>query len=67
MIEIYKLMNGKYDHVIADFMRKEHDSISSLPTQGHHMNPYKQKAEKNLYVCVFWVKSYWNSRLNCIV
>ena len=49
MIEIYKLMTGKHDHATADFMSKEHDSISSLPTLGHHLKPYRQRVEKNLY------------------
>ena len=32
MIEIYKLMTGKYDHKIVNFMPKQHDSSTSLHT-----------------------------------
>ena len=32
MIETYKLMTGKYDHTIFDFMPKQHDSGTHLPT-----------------------------------
>ena len=32
MIETYKLMTGKYDHKIVDFMPKQHDSSTSLLT-----------------------------------
>ena len=48
MIETYKLITGKYDYAIVDFMPKQHDSSSSLPTQGHHLKLYRQRAEKNL-------------------
>ena len=35
MTETYKLMTGKYDHKIVNFMPKQHDSSTSLPTRGH--------------------------------
>ena len=30
-------------------MPKQHESSSSLPTQGHHLKLYRQRAEKNLH------------------
>ena len=48
LIETYKLMTGKYDYELVDFMPKQHDSSSSLPTRGHHLKLYRQRAEKNL-------------------
>ena len=48
MIETYKLMTGKYDHKLVNFMPKQHDSSTSLPTRGHQLKLYKQRAEKNL-------------------
>ena len=49
IIEAYKLMTEKYHHKIVDFMPKQHESSSSLPTQGHHLKLYRQRAEKNLH------------------
>ena len=48
IIETYKLMTEKYHHEIVDFMPKQHESSSSLSTQGHHLKLYKQTGEKNL-------------------
>ena len=45
MIETYKLMTGKYDHKIVNFMPKQHDSSTSLPTRGHQLKLYRQRAE----------------------
>ena len=63
MIRTYKLMTGKYDHKIVDFMPKHHDSSTSLPTLGHQLKFYRQTAEKNLCHNFFSlpVTSYWNS------
>ena len=63
MIETYKLMTGKYDHKIVNFMPKPHDSSTSLPTWGHQLKLYRQRAEKNLRNNFFslQVTSYWNS------
>ena len=41
MIKTYKLMTGKYDHKIVNFKPKQHDSSTSLPTQGHQLKLYK--------------------------
>ena len=49
IIETYKLMTEIYHHQIVDYMPKQHESSSSLPTQGHHLKLYKQRAEKNLH------------------
>ena len=46
MIETYKLMTGKYDYEIVDFMPKQHESSSSLPTRGHHLKLYRQKSRE---------------------
>ena len=48
IIETYMLMTEKYHHEIVDFMPKQHESSSSLSTQGHHLKLYKQTGEKNL-------------------
>ena len=48
IIETYKLMTEIYHHEIVDYMPKQHESSSSLPTQGHHLKLYRQRAEKNL-------------------
>ena len=63
MIETYKLMTGKYDHKLVDFMPKQHDSSTSLPTRGHQLKLYRQRAEKNLRNNLFSLRvtSYWNS------
>ena len=63
MIETYKLMTGKYDYEIVDFMPKQHESSSSLPTRGHHLKLYRQRAEKNLCnnFLSLRITSYWNS------
>ena len=63
MIETYKLMTGKYDHKIVNFMPKQHDSSTSLLTRGHQLKLYRQRAEKNLWNNFFSlpVTSYWNS------
>ena len=61
MIETYKIMTGKYDHEIVDLMPKQHEG--SLPTQGHHLKLYRQRAEKNLHnnFLSLQITSYWNS------
>ena len=63
MIETYKLMTGKYDHKIVNFMPKQPDRNTSLPTQGHQLKLYRQRAEKNLCNNFFSLRvtSYWNS------
>ena len=45
MIEMYKYDCGKYDYEIVDFMPKQHDNSSSLPTRGHHLKLYKSRKE----------------------
>ena len=44
-------------------MPKQHDSSTSLPTRGHQLKLYRQRAEKNLRNNFFslQVTSYWNS------
>ena len=56
-------MTGKYDYEIVDFMSKQHDSSSSLPTWGHYLKLYRQLAEKNLCsnFLSLQITSYWNS------
>ena len=62
MIETYKLMTGKYDYELVDFMPKQYESSSSLPTWGHYLKLYRQRAEKNLCNNLsLWITSYWNS------
>ena len=63
MIETYKLLTGKYDYEIVDFMPKQHESSSSLPTQGHNLKLYRQGREKNLCnnFLSLQITSYWNS------
>ena len=48
MIEMYKLMTGKYDKVVTHFMPKQQESSTSLPTQRHSLKIYRQWAERNL-------------------
>ena len=47
----------------TDFMPKQHDSSTSLPTWGYHLKLYRQRAEKNLHnnFLSLWVTNYWNS------
>ena len=62
MIKTYKLTTGKYDCEIVDFMPKQHESSSSLPTRGHHLKLYRQRAEKNLRNFLsLRITSCWNS------
>ena len=44
-------------------MPKQHDSSTSLPTRGHQLKLYRQRAEKNLRNNFFSLRvtSYWNS------
>ena len=69
MIETYKLMTGKYDYEIVDFMPKQHESSSSLPTQGNHLKLYRQRVGKNLCNSFLSLRitSYWNSLLDKVV
>ena len=69
MIEIYKLMTGKYDYEIVDFMPKQHESSSSLPTRGLYLKFYRQRAEKNLRnnFLSLRITSYWNSLRDKVV
>ena len=46
MIETYKLMTGKYDHKIVNFMPKQHDSSTSLPTRGHQLKLVQTKGRE---------------------
>ena len=69
MIETYKLMTGKYDYEIVDFMPKQHESSSSLSTRGHYLKLYRQSVEKNLRnnFLSLRITSYWNSLPDKIV
>ena len=49
IIETYKLMTEIYHHEIVDYMPKQHDSCSSLPTQGHHLK-LTDKEQRIIYV-----------------
>ena len=46
MIETYKMMSGKYDTTLTTFLAKTNESIISLPTRGHSLKLYVQRAEK---------------------
>ena len=35
MIETYKILTGKYDRTVAQFMLQQQHNSTSLPTQGH--------------------------------
>ena len=48
MIELYKILSGKYDKEVCDFIPKQHNSTMSLPTRGHKMKIFVQRAEKTL-------------------
>ena len=63
MIETYKLMTGKYDYEIVDFIPKQLHSSSSLPTEGHHLKLCRPTVVKNLHnnFLSLGVTSCWNS------
>ena len=48
IIETYKLMTEKYHHEIVDFMPKQHESSSSLSTQGHHLKLQTNRREESM-------------------
>ena len=48
MIETYKLMTGKYDYEIVDFMPNNMIAVQVYQLEANHLKLYRQKAEKNL-------------------
>ena len=48
MIETYKILTGKYDKSVMDFMPMQNSSSTSLPTRGHSLKLYQQRLEKGL-------------------
>ena len=48
MMELYKILSGKYDKEVWDFIPKQHNSTTSLPTREHKMKIFVQRAEKTL-------------------
>ena len=45
MIEVFKILKGKYDKTVADFLPLQQDSSTSLPTRGHSL---RLRAEKGV-------------------
>ena len=37
MIETYKILTGKYDKSVTEFMPMQHNSSTSLLTRGHNL------------------------------
>ena len=62
VIETYKLMTGKYDKTVTNFIPKIEDNTTSLPTRGHSLKLYIQRAEKTLpNFFSIRVASHWNN------
>ena len=62
MIETYKILNGKYDKSVTEFMPMQNSSSTSLPTRGHILKLYGQRPEKGLRQNFFTVRvaNQWN-------
>ena len=68
MIKLYKILSGKYDKKVCDFIPKQHNSTSQ-PTRGHKMKIFVQRAEKTLrqnFLSIQAAKT-WNSLPESIV
>ena len=63
MIQTYKLMPGKCDKMVTNFIPKNGVSTTSLPTIGHSLKLYIQRAEKTLHQNFFSIRvaSHWNN------
>ena len=48
MIEVYKIIKGKYDKIVTDVLLLQQDSSTSLPTRGHSLKFYQLRAEKGV-------------------
>ena len=48
MIETYKILTGKYDKSVTEFMPMQNSSSTSLPIRGHILKLYQQRSEKGL-------------------
>ncbi len=64
MIETYKILNGKYDQNVSNFLCLHHN-ISEHPdrVRGHSKKLYKRKLKKNIrkYSFGFRIVNTWNS------
>ena len=48
MIEVFKILKGKYDKTVTDFLQLQQDSSTSLPIRGHSLKLYQLRAEKGV-------------------
>ena len=48
LIETYKLLTGKYDKTVSNILPTRQESSSSLPSRGHALKIFQQRAEKTL-------------------
>ncbi len=56
---MYKILNGKYDHRVADFM-----PLNRSETQGHNLKIFRQHTRLNTRKFAFinsWSANIWNS------
>ena len=62
MIETYKILTGKYNKSMTEFMPMQNSSSTSLPARGHILKLYRQRSEKGLRQNFFTVQvaNQWN-------
>ena len=48
MIKVFKILKGKYDKTVTDFLPLQQDSSTSLPARGHSLKLYRLRAEKGV-------------------
>ena len=56
MIETYKILTGKCDKSVTEFMSMQNSSSTSLPTRGHILKLYQQRLEKGLRQNFFTIR-----------
>ena len=63
VIETYKLMTGCYDETVSNIMPKRQENTTSLPTRGHTLKIFRQRAEKPLRQKFLSIRivNEWNS------
>ena len=62
MIETYKILTGKYEKSVTEFMPMQNSNSTSLPTRGHILKLYQQRSEKGQKRDFFTVRvaNQWN-------
>ena len=56
MIKVFKILKGKYDKTVTDFLPLQQDSSTGLPTRGHSLKLYQQRAEKGVRQNFFTIR-----------